>query len=194
MSSGGFDGGLIDGTGFAGLSSATRKITLFSSRWRYINPLVDKLTEAGRRELDRSKRIGIYDQVQRIIAEDVPVIPLFHEDNVVLMNQDVEGYAITPNARLIGIATATKKPREYKNGRSVGVTAAAHEALRLLPDFDRRVRQGRFEADPEAGRRAGAEGRAASEADQLLVANIDGGAVGEGTTRERHTWAEGNTP
>ena len=154
------------------------------NRWRYINPLVDKLTEAGRRELDRSKRIGIYDQVQRIIAEDVPVIPLFHEDNVVLMNQDVEGYAITPNARLIGIATATKKPREYKNGRSVGVTAAAHEALRLLPDFDRRVRQGRFEADPEAGRRGQACPRTEAGA-QGRDAGAEGGAQGRDRERGR---------
>lgn len=80
------------------------------NRWRYINPEVDKLTEAGRRELDRTKRIAIYDRVQRIVAEDVPVVPLFHEDNVVLLNQDVDGYTITPNARLIGIATASKRP------------------------------------------------------------------------------------
>ncbi len=82
------------------------------NRWRYINPVVDKLTEAGRRELDRTKRIAIYDQIQRIVAEDVPIIPLFHEDNVVLLNRDVEGFTITPNARLIGIATASKKPSD----------------------------------------------------------------------------------
>ncbi len=81
------------------------------NRWRYINAEVDKLTEAGRRELDRSKRIEIYDRIQRIVAEDVPIIPLFHEDNVVLMNRTVENYEITPNARLIGIATASKRPQ-----------------------------------------------------------------------------------
>jgi len=81
------------------------------NRWRYINPEVDRLTAEGRRELDRDKRIAIYDQVQKIIAEDVPVVPLFHEDNVVLTNQDVEGYTITPNARLIGLRDATKRPR-----------------------------------------------------------------------------------
>jgi len=81
------------------------------NRWRYINPEIDRLTEAGRRELDRAKRIEIYDRAQRIVAEDVPIIPLFHEDNVVLLNQDVDGYAITPNARLIGIASARKRKR-----------------------------------------------------------------------------------
>ena len=55
---------------------------------------------------------SIYDQIQRIIAEDVPVIPLFHEDNVVLMNQDVQGFTITPNARLVGLRDAWKRPAE----------------------------------------------------------------------------------
>jgi peptide/nickel transport system substrate-binding protein len=79
------------------------------NRWHYINPEVDRLTEAGRRELDRTKRIEIYDKLQRIIAEDVPIIPLFHEDNVVLTNQDVDGYTITPNARLVGLRDAWKR-------------------------------------------------------------------------------------
>ncbi len=79
------------------------------NRWRYINPVVDTLTKAGRHELDREKRLALYDQIQRIVAEDVPIIPLFHEDNVVLMNQDVVGYSLTPNARFLGIGVTTKR-------------------------------------------------------------------------------------
>jgi peptide/nickel transport system substrate-binding protein len=82
------------------------------NRWRYINPEVDRLTMLARRELDRAKRVVLYDQIQRIVADDVPVVPLFHEDNVVLINQDVEGYRITPNARLIGLRDASKRIRE----------------------------------------------------------------------------------
>jgi peptide/nickel transport system substrate-binding protein len=80
------------------------------NRWRYSNPEIDRLTEAGRRELDLEKRKAIYAEAQRIVAEDVPVIPLFHEDNVVLTNVDVQGYTITPNARLIGLRDAWKRP------------------------------------------------------------------------------------
>lgn len=79
------------------------------NRWRYINPEVDRLTEEGRRVGDRTKRIEIYDRVQRIVAEEVPIVPLFHEDNVVLSNVDVVGYTITPNARLIGLRDALKR-------------------------------------------------------------------------------------
>lgn len=78
------------------------------NRWRYKNAEVDRLTLEGRRELDRTKRKAIYDQVQRIVATEVPIIPLWHEDNVVLTNVDVSGYTITPNARLGGLRTTTK--------------------------------------------------------------------------------------
>jgi len=79
------------------------------NRWRYINPEVDRLTAAGRRELDVAKRKQIYGEVQRIVADDVPIIALWHEDNVVLTNTDVTGYTITPNARLIGLRDAWKQ-------------------------------------------------------------------------------------
>lgn len=79
------------------------------NRWRYRNADVDRLTEAGRRELDPGKRKAIYAEVQRLVAADVPVVALWHEDNIVLSNADVQGYHITPNARLIGLARAWKR-------------------------------------------------------------------------------------
>jgi peptide/nickel transport system substrate-binding protein len=80
------------------------------NRWRYRNPEVDRLTLAGRTELDRAKRKDIYAQVQRIVAADLPIIPLWHEDNVALSNVDVQGYTIVPNARFVGLIGASKSP------------------------------------------------------------------------------------
>jgi peptide/nickel transport system substrate-binding protein len=80
-----------------------------TNRWRYRNPEVDRLTDAGRHELDPVKRQAIYDDIQRIVATDLPVVPLWHEDNIVLTNVDIEGYAIAPNARFNGAAIATKR-------------------------------------------------------------------------------------
>jgi peptide/nickel transport system substrate-binding protein len=79
-----------------------------SNRWRYTNPEVDRLAEAGRAELDPARRKVIYGELQKIVADDLPIIPLWHEDNVVLSNVDVQGYTIVPNARFIGLARATK--------------------------------------------------------------------------------------
>ena len=79
------------------------------NRWRYSNPEVDRLSLAGRREVEQGKRKALYDEVQRLVAEDVPVIALWHENNIVLSNVDVEGYHTTPNARLAGLASAWKR-------------------------------------------------------------------------------------
>ena len=81
-----------------------------SNRWRYKNPEMDRLVDAGREELDREKRKAIYAEAQRIVAQDLPIVPLWHEDNVVLRNATVEGYSIVPNARFIGLVGATKTP------------------------------------------------------------------------------------
>ncbi len=79
-----------------------------SNRWRYRNETVDRLVMDARSELDPAKRKAMYAEVQRIVADELPIIPLWHEDNVVLSNVDVQGYQIVPNARLIGLVSATK--------------------------------------------------------------------------------------
>jgi peptide/nickel transport system substrate-binding protein len=79
------------------------------NRWRYRNDKLDDLTRRGREELDRNERIKLYAEVQQIVAADVPIVPLWHEKNVVLTNVDVEGYQVTPNARLGGLRHVTKR-------------------------------------------------------------------------------------
>ncbi len=79
------------------------------NRWRYRNPQVDDLTERGRRVVDRAERIALYGEVQRQLAADLPVIPLWHEDNVAITNADVVGYQVLPNARLSGLARVRKE-------------------------------------------------------------------------------------
>lgn len=79
------------------------------NRWRYRSPELDRLLDDGRHELDRDKRIAIYAEVQRKLAVDLPIIPLWHEDNVALVNRDVVDYVVLPNARLSGLALVHKQ-------------------------------------------------------------------------------------
>lgn len=84
--------------------------TLFGhNRWRYRNPRLDQLVEQGRRVADRQARLGLYAEVQEILARDLPVIPLWHEDNVVIMNVDVTDYQLLPSARFAGLRTVRKQ-------------------------------------------------------------------------------------
>jgi peptide/nickel transport system substrate-binding protein len=81
-----------------------------SNRWRYKNLEVDRLVDDGRVELDPAKRKQIYAEAQRIVADELPIIPLWHEDNVALTNAQLQGYTIVPNARFIGLVAASKSP------------------------------------------------------------------------------------
>lgn len=78
------------------------------NRWHYRNARVDELTMKGRAELDREARKAQYSEVQKILADELPVVPLWHEDNVVFTNRAVEGYTMTANARLGGLVTTWK--------------------------------------------------------------------------------------
>jgi peptide/nickel transport system substrate-binding protein len=46
------------------------------NRAHYSNPRVDELLNLGRFETDDSKRVGYYHEVQEILREDMPVVPL----------------------------------------------------------------------------------------------------------------------
>jgi len=78
------------------------------NRWRYRSAELDRLVERGRTEIDLEKRKAIYHDAQHVVWRDLPIIPLWHEDNVVLTNVELEGYALTPNARYIGLLNAVK--------------------------------------------------------------------------------------
>jgi peptide/nickel transport system substrate-binding protein len=79
------------------------------NRWRYRSAELDRLVEAGRRELDRNRRRAIYADAQRLIARDLPIFPLWHEDNIALVNVDLEGYQVLPNARLSALSKVWKR-------------------------------------------------------------------------------------
>ena len=73
------------------------------NRERYRNPEVDRLIIEGRRTLDRPGRKRVYSQIQKILAGDVPVISLWHEDNIAAMRKNVDGFVMLPTAELSGL-------------------------------------------------------------------------------------------
>jgi peptide/nickel transport system substrate-binding protein len=79
------------------------------NRSRYSDRRVDELTELGRRTAGRERRRAIYGEVQAILARDLPVIPLWHEDNAAVTNVDLRDYAVYPSASLAGLVTARKR-------------------------------------------------------------------------------------
>jgi peptide/nickel transport system substrate-binding protein len=83
-----------------GLSTGTSAAGYFQgNRTFYANPHVDCLLDLGRQSLDRERRALYYKEVQRVLAHDLPVFPLWHEDNIALHSERLEGVPLTPVGR-----------------------------------------------------------------------------------------------
>ncbi len=68
-----------------------------ANRGGYSNARVDRLTEAARREPSREKRRGMYREVQRILARELPVFPLWAGRNLLVRDRRLQGFALTPD-------------------------------------------------------------------------------------------------
>lgn len=82
------------------------------NRMRYRNPDMDALLDAGQREMDRARRKDVYRQVQAMLLRDLPMLPLWHPDNVVVTRREVTGYRMMPTAQFTGFAGVQKPPRD----------------------------------------------------------------------------------
>ena len=76
------------------------------NRGRYNNPDVDRLLTRGRVTLDRQERRLIYRDVQRLLAEDLPYVPLWWWNNVVVKNPALRGFVPYPDGELISLKNA----------------------------------------------------------------------------------------
>ncbi len=64
--------------------------------WAYDNPEVDALLDQANRELDFETRVEIFWEIQDIISEDFPYIPLFTSDDVHAIRKEWTGYVCMP--------------------------------------------------------------------------------------------------
>jgi peptide/nickel transport system substrate-binding protein len=70
------------------------------NRGHYSNPRVDRLLNEASRERDETARRHLFSEVQRIVAEDVPYVSLWHKTNFVIAQQTLSGLRLTPLADL----------------------------------------------------------------------------------------------
>lgn len=68
------------------------------NRGHYKNLRVDQLVDEGRLTMDEMERKGIYAEVQKILIEELPYLPLWYEKNIVLYRKGLEGVSLRPDA------------------------------------------------------------------------------------------------
>lgn len=64
----------------------------------YANPLMDKALDAAERELDTDKRRGLFGEIQRLFADDLPSLPLFFRVDPFVIPKPLKG--VTPTGHL----------------------------------------------------------------------------------------------
>jgi peptide/nickel transport system substrate-binding protein len=77
-----------------------------ANRVYYSNPKVDALIDKARREIDPQLRKPLYDEVQRIVADDLPYINLWYLDNVLVHTRRVRNLKLNPAGNYDFLRTA----------------------------------------------------------------------------------------
>ncbi len=79
------------------------------NRGYYVNKRVDQLIMQGRSTFDRARRKAAYDEIQRILADELPYVSLYHRDNVAIMRKYIEGFQMYPSGFLLSVPQMTVK-------------------------------------------------------------------------------------
>ena len=78
------------------------------NRGSYSNPQIDKLVDSGRKIEDVRKRVDHYKKVQRIIYNELPLIPLWYEFEVAVASSKVHGYVPSKNGDYTSLTKVEK--------------------------------------------------------------------------------------
>lgn len=76
--------------------SSKRIPPLGANRGRYRNPALDALMDQARSETDREKRKKLFSEIQKIVAEDVPYLSLWYQDNICVHRKRVSNVHLSP--------------------------------------------------------------------------------------------------
>lgn len=76
------------------------------NRGYYQNPRVDKLIEEGRSTFDREKRKAAYQEIQRMLADDLPYVSLYIRETIAVTKKNINA-DVYPNGFLLGVPNTT---------------------------------------------------------------------------------------
>ncbi len=80
------------------------------NRGRYSNPGFDALLAQAAATADPAQRRALYIELQQILAEDVPGIPLWYPDNVVLHTRRLQNVTLSSSSNFDFLRNATLQP------------------------------------------------------------------------------------
>jgi peptide/nickel transport system substrate-binding protein len=79
-----------------------------ANRFRFRNGAVDRRLDQAAAVRDPEQRKALYAEVQAVLAQDLPMLPLWHEDNVMVYRRGLSGVEVLKTGRLEGLLAAGK--------------------------------------------------------------------------------------
>lgn len=79
-----------------------------ANRGRFIDAQVDSIIELAEVEPSLTKQAEYYRQIQQIIFDALPTIPLWYEDNVLAIRKDIRGYKLSADGNFDALMHTTR--------------------------------------------------------------------------------------
>lgn len=90
-----------DGENFLSMFYSKNKVPFGPNYTAFYNPTFDRLFEQSYEEKNDEKRFKIYQKMDQLVMENSPVVPLFYDQSVVLLQNNISGYNFNPLSLMI---------------------------------------------------------------------------------------------
>jgi peptide/nickel transport system substrate-binding protein len=96
-----------------------------ANRGRYRSPRADALIEAAEAAPTRRDQAPWFRELQALLLEDLPYVPLWYEDQVLATRADIQGYPLAADGSYDGLVTASRGARGGGPGAQPGASAGS---------------------------------------------------------------------
>ena len=79
-----------------------------ANRGRFKDAIADAMIEAAESKQDLTEQAKLYQDLQAYLHEQLPYIPLWYEDNILVTSKDISGYALASDGNYDGLLTVKK--------------------------------------------------------------------------------------
>jgi len=80
-----------------------------ANRGHFASPVADRLIDAAQATADPAQEADYYRQLQNYLWQQLPYVPLWYEDNIVIERRAVEGYTLARDGNYDGLENVTLK-------------------------------------------------------------------------------------
>ena len=90
-----------DGENFLSMFYSKNKVPYGPNYTAFYNKEFDQLFEKSYYEADNEKRFELYRKMDQIVMDYAPVVPLFYDQSVVMLQNNISGYSFNPLSLMI---------------------------------------------------------------------------------------------